>query len=73
MPCRDVNAIREKRIQGITLFRPRPAAQALNYVKEERRMEFCFEGFRWFDLRRWDRPEIVHRYTSVENPSNYTE
>ena len=70
---RDVNAIREKRISGDYTLSATTAAQALNYVKEERRMEFCFEGFRWFDLRRWDRPEIVHRYTSVENPSNYTE
>lgn len=45
----------------------------LSWVKDERRMEFCFEAFRWFDLRRWDRPKIVPRFSSAENPSNYIE
>ena len=27
---------------------------------EERRRELCFEGHRWFDLRRWGMPEITH-------------
>jgi starch-binding outer membrane protein, SusD/RagB family len=25
----------------------------LTFIKEERRREMCFEGLRWFDLRRW--------------------
>jgi starch-binding outer membrane protein, SusD/RagB family len=25
----------------------------LNFIKEERRREMCFEGMRWFDQRRW--------------------
>jgi len=40
------------------------AEEALTIVKNERRLELCFEGFRWFDLRRWDRPRIEHFYTS---------
>lgn len=34
--------------------------EAINIVREERRMELCFERHRWFDLRRWDRPSITH-------------
>ena len=38
-------------------------------VRDERRMELCFEGHRWFDLRRWDRPSITHTFTpDIENP-----
>ncbi|MEH3113408.1 RagB/SusD family nutrient uptake outer membrane protein [Pedobacter terrae] len=35
---------------------PQPASnQALvNFIREERRREFCFEGHRWFDLRRYE-------------------
>jgi len=40
------------------------ASEALDIVKKERRLELCFEGSRWFDLRRWDRPRIEHFYTS---------
>lgn len=25
----------------------------INYIREERRRELCFEGHRWFDLRRY--------------------
>ncbi len=37
--------------------------EVLQAVKDERRRELCFEQQRWFDLRRWDRPSITHRYT----------
>ena len=37
--------------------------EALVEVKAERRRELCFEQLRWFDLRRWDRPSIIHTYT----------
>lgn len=32
----------------------------MKFIKEERRRELCFEGHRWFDLRRWGMPEIKH-------------
>lgn len=39
-------------------------------VRNERRREMCFEQLRWFDLRRWDRPAIVHTYTpDLADPS----
>ncbi|MDR0511162.1 MAG: RagB/SusD family nutrient uptake outer membrane protein [Rikenellaceae bacterium] len=34
-------------------------------VRRERRREMCFEALRWFDLRRWDRPRIVHEWCDV--------
>lgn len=30
------------------------------FVRDERRREFCFESHRWFDLRRWGMPRIRH-------------
>lgn len=32
----------------------------IELVRKERRREMCLEQLRWFDLRRWDRPEITH-------------
>lgn len=68
----DVNEIRRYRIPGDYEI-VATAETILQQVKDERRVEFCFEGFRWFDLRRWDRPEIRHRYSSEENPSDFIE
>ena len=34
--------------------------ELLEFIKDERRRELCFEGHRWFDLRRWGMPEITH-------------
>lgn len=44
-------------------------------MKEEK--ELCFEGQRWFDLRRYGMPQIVHRwgeqvYTLKQNDPSYT-
>lgn len=36
--------------------------ELLDEIRTERRREFCFEGFRWFDLRRYGMPEIKHVY-----------
>jgi hypothetical protein len=49
----------------------------LTEVLTERRKEFAFEGFRWFDLKRINRPKIVHvlegeEYILKENDSRYT-
>lgn len=39
--------------------------ELLAEIQEERARELCFEGHRWFDLRRTTRPEIVKNYMNV--------
>ena len=39
---------------------PGEQEELLAFIKDERRRELCFEGHRWFDLRRWGMPEITH-------------
>lgn len=42
------------------------------FVRDERRREMCFEGQRWFDLRRWGMPEIKHIwYADAETTMEY--
>ena len=48
-----------------------------NFIKAERRKELCFEGQRWFDLRRYGMPQITHEwegktYTLKSNDPSYT-
>lgn len=47
-----VNKIRER--AGCAPETAASSAQALAFVKEERRIEFLGEGIRWFDLVRWN-------------------
>ncbi|MCF0176505.1 MAG: RagB/SusD family nutrient uptake outer membrane protein [Bacteroidales bacterium] len=60
----DLNNIRRNRIKAASYSELAGLSgnELLNAVKSERRRELCFEGFRWFDLRRWDRPRIVHSF-----------
>lgn len=39
--------------------------ELLKEIRLERRREFCFEGTRWFDLRRQGMPEIQHPYRAA--------
>lgn len=43
--------------------------ELIAFIKEERRRELCFEGHRWFDLRRWGMPEIRHIWHNSEKDS----
>ena len=47
-----INALRAKRFASAS---PAPADgnQLVNFIRDERRRELCFEGHRWFDLRRY--------------------
>ena len=36
--------------------------ELLEQIRLERRKELCFEGHRWFDLRRYGMPKIKHVY-----------
>lgn len=54
----------------------------LQFVKEERRREMCFEGLRWFDLRRWgmesfsrewkEEGVVVNIFTLEKNDPGFT-
>ena len=47
--------------------------ELIAFIKEERRRELCFEGHRWFDLRRWGMPAITHTWhNSSSQSSTYT-
>ena len=51
--------------------------ELIGQVREERRKELCFEGHRWFDLRRTTRPRIEktlngQQYVLEQDDSRYT-
>ena len=46
--------------------------ELIEFIKDERRRELCFEGHRWFDLRRWGMPEIKHVWHSKDKSFEYT-
>ena len=45
--------------------------ELIGQVREERRKELCFEGHRWFDLRRQGMPEIKHTYKAEKGGAVY--
>ena len=49
------------------------AEELVEFVREERRRELCFEDHRWYDLRRWGMKEIKHVwYTDANTKSTFT-
>lgn len=78
---RTLNILREKRYQDgyyvPLVFRDfGTQEQLIAEVMLERRKEFCYEGFRWYDLKRTGYPEIVHNlngkdYVLEENDLRY--
>ena len=47
--------------------------ELIAFVRDERRRELCFEGHRWFDLRRWGMPSITHKWhNDAETTHVYT-
>ena len=65
----DLNAVRRNRIVGYTDVTITDRDAAMTAVRTERRMELCFEGLRWFDLRRWGCPELKHTYSANNGTS----
>ena len=63
----DINVIRER--AGVPLIQGTSRNQMLLAIENERRMELCFEGHRWFDLIRTGRDQSVMN----EFTSNWTE
>lgn len=73
----DINYLRQHRfIKGTpALDVPATQQEVIQLVRDERRREFPFEQLRWFDLRRWDQPEITHFYITnleTEEGEEYT-
>ncbi|WP_294141440.1 RagB/SusD family nutrient uptake outer membrane protein [uncultured Sanguibacteroides sp.] len=66
----DIRTIRKNRMADGIEIPMGTQALAIEAIRNERRVEFCFEGFRWFDLRRWGCPRIVHTYTSDLDPTD---
>jgi SusD family. len=62
----DINEIRKNRIPDAEQLSADSKESAVELIRNERRMELCFEGLRWFDLRRWGCPELKHVYSSSE-------
>ena len=58
----DVERLRVNRIRNYVSPDENEISDMLEYARAERRREFCFEGFRWFDLRRYGMPRIVHSF-----------
>ncbi len=63
----DINVIRQR--AGVPLIQGTSKNQMLLVIENERRMELCFEGHRWFDLVRTGRAKTV----MDEFTSNWTE
>ena len=79
----DLNELRRHRISGYTDENITDAEALLAEIRTERRKELCFEGHRWFDLRRYGMPSITRdfrkrlsapllRYTLEEEDPFYT-
>jgi hypothetical protein len=63
---KDLNDLRRSRIVGYVNENIPGQEALLEAIRMERRKEFCYEGFRWFDLRRYGMPRITHRYQGDE-------
>lgn len=68
-----VNKIRER--AGCTPEKASSSAEALEFVKRERRIELFCEGVRWFDLVRWNewKPAITDMFDRYNNPEGTDE
>ncbi len=65
----DVNAVRAARIIGYTNVTFSSSAEAVDAVLNERFKELCFEGFRFFDLKR--KGLAVNRFASDVQSTNW--
>ena len=63
----DLNELRENRMKPGTPPLAVDEDGIVATVRKERRRELAFEGFRWFDLRRYGSPPLKHTYSSKEN------
>ena len=59
---KELNDFRRTRIKNYQDVSGLAGQELINEIRVERRKELCYEGHRWFDLRRQGMPEITHRY-----------
>jgi len=71
----DVQALREQRITSYNETITLTGEALVNFIRDERRRELCFEGHRWFDLRRYAvsskwpyQKEVRHVYFDAMSP-----
>ena len=65
----DLNQLRRYRIVGYQDVTITDSKTLLEEIRLERRLELCYEGHRWFDLRRYGMPSISHDYkTRIVDP-----
>lgn len=63
-----MNRFTESTYQELTAADFSSQQKLLQFVRDERRREFCFEDIhRWVDLRRYGCPRIVHTYYASKN------
>lgn len=67
-----LNTLREKRIAkarfvNLTTTDFATPDELVGFARNERRRELCFEGHRWFDLKRYGMPEIKHLWYDDSN------
>jgi len=65
----DLNELRRHRIVGYKDVVIADETELLAEIRKERYVELCYEGHRWFDLRRYGMPSISHDYKARPNLS----
>ncbi len=68
---KDLNELRQNRIKNYTKVSGLTGQALVDEIRLERRKELCFEGHRWFDLRRYGMPSISHLYKNEKGESIY--
>lgn len=67
-----LNELRRKRIKEYEDVVGLSGKDLIQFVREERRRELCFEGHRWFDLRRWGMESFTRKWKLYNEPwQNY--
>ncbi|MBQ8916058.1 MAG: RagB/SusD family nutrient uptake outer membrane protein, partial [Alistipes sp.] len=66
----DLNELCRNRYQSYSGYTPSSAEALVEEIRAERRRELCFEGHRWFDLRRYGMPTIEHVFIDASNVHN---
>lgn len=75
--CKALNTLRKNRINNYT-DKSYAGEELVRQIRDERRKELCFEGHRWFDLRRYSVNEIypysrtiIHKINIYSDDGNW--